>query len=116
MTMRLTARQLITTSHQVCAHRWIGVARICFARSSSAAAAATTILICVSARAALADSPASVQAITHATVIDPGSGPSELPEMTILIVGDRIVAVGPTEDTPCPYYVVRLFYYRCRCK
>jgi len=39
-------------------------------------------------------------AITHVTLIDPGSGPR--PDVTIVMVGHRITAVGPSASTPVP--------------
>jgi amidohydrolase family protein len=44
----------------------------------------------------------STHAITHATVIDPVRGALEQRDMTILIRGGRIVAVGPAESVPIP--------------
>ncbi|WP_394834776.1 amidohydrolase family protein [Pendulispora rubella] len=39
-------------------------------------------------------------AITHVTLIDPASGPR--PDVTIVMVGHRITAVGPSASTPVP--------------
>jgi imidazolonepropionase-like amidohydrolase len=44
--------------------------------------------------------PASSIALTHVTVIDPLTGP--LPEMSVVIHGKRIVAVGPTTTIEVP--------------
>jgi imidazolonepropionase-like amidohydrolase len=43
-------------------------------------------------------------AITHVTIIDVHDG-SAKPEMTILILGNRIIAVGPSEKTPVPKHI-----------
>lgn len=40
-------------------------------------------------------------AITHVTVID-GSDPAPRPDQTIVVRGNRIVAVGPAAMTPVP--------------
>jgi hypothetical protein len=45
---------------------------------------------------------ATMHAITHATVINPGSDPNESPDMTIVIRGERIISVGPTPSIPIP--------------
>ncbi|GHF45479.1 amidohydrolase [Streptomyces mashuensis] len=46
--------------------------------------------------------PTAVTALTHATLIAaPGERPPE-PDMTLLLTGDRITAVGPSATTPVP--------------
>lgn len=44
--------------------------------------------------------PARGVALTHATVIDPSGG--RMPDATVVLHGDEIVAVGPTRRTPVP--------------
>jgi hypothetical protein len=69
-----------------------------FLRSVSVALAAALI----SMTSALADIPATIHAITHATVINPANGSDELPEMTILVRGGLITAVGTVQSTVIP--------------
>ncbi|WP_394845368.1 amidohydrolase family protein [Pendulispora brunnea] len=59
---------------------------------------------CSSAGAEVPRAPASsterAMAMTHVTLIDPASGPR--PDVTIVMAGHRITAVGPSASTPVP--------------
>ncbi|GAA3470585.1 amidohydrolase family protein [Nonomuraea roseola] len=63
----------------------------------AAGAAATT----QSSRPAMAATPAQTVALTHATVIDATGAPPR-PDTTVLITGERISMIGPSDRVPLP--------------
>jgi hypothetical protein len=68
--------------------------------SSSGLAAGTSL-------AAQASPPPAPIAITHVTVVD-GTSPSPRPDLTVIVQGNRIAAVGPAATTPAPPGALRL--------